>query len=194
MQTFQRKLMFLVMLGYSLVNNVSAQSIFLKAGVEATLNLGQLTANASPAAPSEFRDYSKITSVQFGLSRPAVLGPEGITLGRPTYSQMTITKGVDAASAKLMQVNIQGSFIDLIEIVYTAAGSNAVLYKVEVFEPFLSNYSISSVPGCSDGCPDVAESFTLTFTTMKVTTYSANSGGAIVANVPSFLYTIPATR
>jgi type VI secretion system secreted protein Hcp len=167
-----------------------AQDIYLKV-VRDNSSTGVLTQGASPNAPTnELKDYARITSMQFGMGNNAMIGGTGPGAGRTQLSELTITKNVDLSSTKLMQALAAVNPLNSVEIVYVAnAGRDPVtIYKVELGNAILKENTVSSIPDCSNGCPNVAETFTLIYAKIRVTTYSQNQNGSFTANPNPFVW------
>lgn len=149
-------------------------AIYLKAD-NLTQGVGQTTG---------FQNYIQLSSLQYGLSNPAPTG-SGAGAGKASFSDLTITKTVDLSSTKLMLTLTKGTAIQNLEILFTkdlGGKSPTTLYKIELFNAFVTSYSVSSIPECTSNCPNVAESLSFAYQKIKVTTYTQSPGGQVAAN------------
>ena len=146
-------------------SNVCAQDIFLKAD--------NITDGAGPTGT--YSNYSVISSRQFGVTAESTwLKGTGASVGKPLFNQIVITKGVDLASNKLLPFIAQGKSIPNMEIVSTVAsgGHLQVVNKIELKSVFITKITSSTVEGCTDGCPGIAESYEMVYKAIRITTYS----------------------
>jgi type VI secretion system secreted protein Hcp len=174
------KKMYLFFLGLLLcmLGNVAvAQQMFMKAG--------NLTANGSNI--DQFRNYVPITSLQFGLTSTSLSsGPGAGQAPRPDFKEIVFTKNVDISSNRILQTVATGKLIPLVEFVstFTANGQQEIVYKIELKNVSITNVASSSVPGCSGGCPAVAESYSFDYSAIRITTYNVGNDGSVTANDP----------
>ncbi len=153
-----------------------------------------LTQGASPDAPtSALRDYTRITSMAFGLENGATIGGGGGTgsaPGRTRLNDLTITKIVDLSSTRLMQALAAGEPMELVEILHVRSNDRgtSTIYKVELGNAFFTKNTVSSIPDCSNGCLSVNESFTFIYGKIRVTTYTQNQNGSITTNPNPFVW------
>lgn len=152
-----------------------------------------LTQGASPDAPTTaLRDYTRITSMSFGMENPVTIGGGGggSAPARTRLNDLTITKIVDLSSTRLMQVLAVGEPLELVEILYVRSNDRgtSTIYKVELGNAFFTKNTVSSIPDCTNGCPNVAESFTIIYGKIRVTTYTQNQNGSITTNPNPFVW------
>lgn len=186
------KKQYIVLIGFLIclcASTAFSQDIYVK--VIANRNNGVLTQGASPDAPTTaLRDYTRITSLQYGMENGATIGSGGTSTGRTSLTGLTITKTVDLSSTRLMQALAAGEPLELVEILYvnTRQGGSSTIYKVELGNAILKNNTVNSIPGCADGCPNVAESFSFVYAKIRVTTYTQNPDGRIMPNPNPFVW------
>ena len=161
------------------------QDIYLKAD--------NLTQKAGQTKGLE--DYVQLSSVQYGISNPAPTGSPGAGVGKPNFSEITVSKTVDLSSTKLMLNLTKGTIIQNLEIIFTknSGGNQATVYKIELFDTFVTGYSFSSIPDCSGGCPG-SESLSFAYQRIKVTTYSQDQSGKVTPNPVVFSWDLKANK
>lgn len=186
------KKQYIVLIGFLICfcsSTVFSQEIYVK--VVRDNNNGVLTQGASPDAPtSALRDYTRITSLQYGMENGATIGSGGAGAGKTRFDDLTITKTVDLSSTRLMQALAVGNVLELVEILYvkTDSRNTFTIYKVELGNAILNKNLVNSIPDCNNGCPNVAESFSFTYAKIRVTTYTQNPNGTITPNPNPFVW------
>lgn len=165
-------------------SNVCAQDIFLKAD--------NITDGAGPSGT--YLNYSVISSRQFGVTAESSwLKGGGASVGKAQFNQIVITKGVDVASNKLLPLIAQGKSIPNMEIVSTADnnGQTQVVNKIELKGVYITKITSSTVEGCTDGCPGIAESYEMVYKAIRITTYSQDrKTGKWTANPTQFAWDV----
>lgn len=178
-------LVLLLCLGFSPL--FAQQDIYLKAD--------DLTKDGSTI--NKFKDYVQLSSVQYGISNPAPTGAgTGAGAGKPNFSEITVSKTVDLSSTKLMLNLTRDTVIQNLEIIFTknSGGNQGVtLYKIELFNAFVTSFSFSSIPDCSGGCPG-AESLSFAYQKIKVTTYTQSPDGRVAPNPVVFSWDLKANK
>lgn len=173
---------FLGLIFFLITHSVSGQKIFLKAD--------DLTNGASTI--DRYSDYAEISSLQFGGSSTMSLTQgTGGGVGKSDFREIIITKNVDISSNKFLDKMAKGQFISLIEIVSTInSGGPKVVHKIELKDAYVTNISSSTVQGCTGNCPAIAESYSFKYRAIRITTFSVNSNGSVVANPDPFVFNV----
>lgn len=119
-----------------------------------------------PGVDGESKDkghdkWIEIQSVSWGASNPTSLGGGGLGAGKVNFSDVSIMKMTDSASAKLHLACAQGEHFDSAELNFTkSGGKEPVVYLViKLEEVFVSSFQGSS----SDGTSGVSESISFAF-------------------------------
>ena len=115
---------------------------------------------------TEYKDWIELNSFQFGVGRgigSAARGSTNREASEPSISEITISKAMDVASAKLLEDAWGGELNTTVTISFTTTTKNSVVeyLKYELENTGLSGYSLSS------GGDMPTESLSLNFT--KVT-------------------------
>ena len=181
-----KNLYFLLILFCLVTSNVFAQDIYFKAD--------NLTNGAGVAGT--YLNYSVISSRQLGVSAEASWAHGGGgSVGNAIFDQIVITKRADIASNKIMALIAKGRSIQNVEIVSTVTngpGGQQVVNKIELQDVYVTKITSSTVEGCVDGCPGIAESYEMVYKAIRITTYSQDSKtGKWTANPVQFTWNIP---
>lgn len=162
-----------VLLYFFLSSSAFAQKIYLKAD-PFTNGGSQLDG---------FADYVEISSLQFGIIAPAIIGGGA---GKVTLKNIIVTKNVDISSGKFMNNLARGRHIPLVEIVNVLSTTfqPQVLHKIELKNALITDISSSAVPDCPGNCPAIAESYTIIYDAIRITTYTMNENGSTTAGEP----------
>jgi len=163
-------------------HSVSAQRIFLKADA--------LTSGASTV--DRFTDYTEISSFQLGGSATVSLTQgTGGGVGKPDFTDITVTKNVDISSNRFINKMARGQIISLIEIASTInSGGLKVVHKIELKDAYVTSVASSTVQGCTGNCPAIAESYSFKYKAIRITTYTVNSNGSVTANPDPFVFNV----
>ncbi|MFO1159795.1 MAG: type VI secretion system tube protein Hcp [Reyranellaceae bacterium] len=125
-----------------------------------------------------FKDWIELNSFQYGVNRSVTSGAGGA--GRegahPHISEIVVTKVFDAASPKLYQDSVAGTFSSKVEIKLTTTTKNKVdtYLAVELTDCGVSSYSTSS------GGDTPHESLSLNFTKIMYTPSPLDNKGTPV--------------
>lgn len=133
---------------------------------------------------SEIEKHDKwitLDSLQFGLGRAITVsgGGKDRDTSNPSFSEITVSKGMDIASPDLFIGACGESAAEKAEIhfIQTAEGKNQVYLKLDLEEPLISSYSMSS------GGERPSESLSLNFTKVCYQ-YDAYSGKTKTTGTP----------
>lgn len=124
-----------------------------------------------------------ISSLQFGVGRAITTSGGGADreTSNPSFSEVTLTKSTDIASADLFMQAVCGKSLGKAEIHFLQTGGadkkQQVYLKIELSEAIVSSYSTSS------GGDRPSESLSLNFTQISYQ-YDQFSGEAIVTGTP----------
>lgn len=181
-----KNLYFLFILFCLVTSNVFAQDIYFKAD--------NITNNAGPSGP--YLNYSIISSRQLGVSaETSWTKGGGASVGKAFFDQIVITKRADIASNKIMALIAQGKSMANVEIVNTVTngpGGIQVVNKIELKDVYITKITSSTVEGCADGCPGIAESYEMVYKAIRITTYSQDQKTLKwTANPVQFIWNIP---
>lgn len=126
-----------------------------------------------------FAKWIELHSFQYGVGRGVSSGAGGAKResSNPSISEITVTKNFDAASAKLYEDSLAGSFDTKVEIKMTSTTKNKVdtFLAYELSQCGISGYSVSS------GGENPTESLSLNFTKIMVSPSPLNDAGSPVA-------------
>lgn len=163
----------------------SAQDLFLK--------VGTLTAKGS--FTKGFEDYIEISGLQYGVEAQAsIIKGSGSTVGKPNFSEIIITKGVDIMTNEFLRAIAKGTPFPALEVV--SVGTNGretpvVTHKVELKDVFVTSVSNSGDGNCGGDCPSLGESVRLIYKAIKITTYSRSpKTGEVTANPNPFVFNV----
>lgn len=124
-----------------------------------------------------------IDSLQFGVGRviSASGGGADRETSNPSFSELTLTKSTDVASADLFMQAVCGKGLGQAEIHFLQTGGadkkQQVYLKIDLADAIISQYSTSS------GGDRPAESFTINFTKISYQ-YDAFSGTKVTTGTP----------
>jgi len=152
----------------------SAQDIYMQVGI--------LTAGAGTGTNPAYKDFTRISSIQFGAANSGTITGGGAGAGKASFRDIVITKNINISSTKFLQALAKGSHIARVAIVTTGHdrdGQEYVAHKMEFEDVLFTEASSSQIEGCPGNCPGIAESFKFTYGTIKITTYGANSKGDV---------------
>ena len=157
-----------------LSNSASAQSqgLYLKAD--------DLTKDAG--SNQTYKDYAQLNSFQFGAEHPVSRIDREFKGDMPSFREITFTQASNVSSNPFRSYLMNATSIDKMELISLKAESVstvAVAYKVELKDVMITSATILL---SDDGVP--IDSFTATFTAVKITTYSYNSRNGFTANPP----------
>lgn len=135
------------------------------------------------SAVAEHVSWITCSSVQLGVGRSISLSGGGADreTSNPSFSEVTITKSTDIASADLFMQAVCGKSLGKAEIHFIQTGGTdvkgQVYLKYELEESIISSYSQSS------GGERPSESFSINFTKISYQ-YDAFTGGVVKTGTP----------
>lgn len=124
-----------------------------------------------------------ISSMQMGVGRAISVSGGGADreTSNPSFSEITLTKSTDIASADLFMQAVCGKSLGKAELHFVQTGGSdkkqQVYMKIELTDAIVSSYSASS------GGDRPSESFSLNFTQISYQ-YDAFSGDTIITGTP----------
>jgi len=128
------------------------------------------------------KGWMELETIDWGVTQPAagtVSTAGGHTIGRAVFDAIRITKSVDLASPKLMELAAQGKTIPKVRIeFFRADGGNAVKY----YEMVLENVLVSSNKKSFGGTGLIVDQFTLHFTKISEKYTQQKIGGGVGGN------------
>ncbi|MBD2701805.1 type VI secretion system tube protein Hcp [Spirosoma sp. BT702] len=106
----------------------------------------------------------KITSLQNSILNQSTIGSGtgGSGGGRVAFQPLTVTKSADKASNAFQYAIMSGAHFSRIRFSYKNAAGD-VLYDLYIGTAFISGYSTSAAEVCENGCPGIAETFTINY-------------------------------
>ncbi|HEU0200027.1 MAG TPA: type VI secretion system tube protein Hcp [Burkholderiaceae bacterium] len=128
-------------------------------------------------------DWIEVGSVQLGVGRAisTVSGSADRDTSNPSFSEVTFSKPTDIASPELFMQSVCGKSLGTAEIHFIQTGGadkkEQVYLKVELTDPIVSSYSVSS------GGDRPSESFSLNFSKISYQ-YDAFSGDKVTTGTP----------
>jgi len=125
------------------------------------------------------KNWMELESVDWGVTQPTagtVSTAGGHTIGRAVFNSVRITKAVDLASPKLMELAAQGKTIPKVRLeFFRADGGGAVKY----YEMVLENVLVSSNKKSYGGSGLLIDQFTLHFTKITEKYTQQKIGGGV---------------
>jgi len=115
-----------------------------------------------------FEECVKIVSVGFGVSRPITMEAGKMAnreVGKPTISEVTLTKEADNSVAALFKESVSGSSGKNAILKFTRTGSDSV---EEFMEYSLENCLVSSYQISAEGDAEPQETITLSFSKCEI--------------------------
>jgi type VI protein secretion system component Hcp len=157
-----------------LSNSASAQSqgLYLKAD--------ELTKDAG--SNQTYKDYAQLNSFQFGAEHPVSRIDRRFKGDTPSFREITFTQASNLSSNPFRSYLMNAINIDNMELISLQAvnvSTVGIAYKVELKDVMITSATILLN---DEGAP--LDSFTATFTAVKITTYSYNSKNGYTANPP----------
>ena len=142
------------------------------------MKLGKINGDSDIAGHEK---WITVDSLQIGVGRSVSTsgGGKDRDTSNPSFSEVTISKGMDIASPDIFIGAAGESAADKAEIhfIQTADGKPQVYLKLDLIEPLISSYSMSS------GGERPSESFSLNFTKIEYQ-YDAYSGKTKTTGTP----------
>lgn len=132
---------------------------------------------------AKHEDWIELQSVQLGVGRAisTVGGSADRDTSNPSFSELTFTKPTDLASPELFMQSVCGKSLGLAEIHFIQTGGadkkEQVYLKIELTDPIVSSYSISS------GGDRPSESFSINYSKISYQ-YDAFSGDKVTTGTP----------
>ena len=142
------------------------------------IKLGKINGDSEIAGHEK---WITVDSLQFGVGRSITIsgGGKDRDTSNPSFSEITVSKGMDISSPDVFIGACGGSAADKAEIhfIQTAEEKNQVYLKLDLDEPLISSYSMSS------GGERPMESVSINFTKMTYQ-YDAYSGKKKTTGTP----------
>lgn len=116
----------------------------------------------------------KLTSVQYAFSRNiSSASGGGVTVGRPDFGQVSLTKLVDGSSTSLLTAILTNPNYSRVRInSYSTDGQ--LVYRITLGNALLSSYSAGASEVCASGCPGISESISLYYAQYTIADYTQN--------------------
>ena len=117
---------------------------------------------------SGYEDCIKVGSIHFGVGRAVTMEAGKMAnreVGKPTVSEVTITKEADNSVAALFKEAVTGSNGQKIELIFVRTGTDKVeeFMNYTLYDCLVSGYSISC-----DGDEEPLENITLSFSKCEI--------------------------
>ena len=129
----------------------------------------------------DHKNWIDITSFEQGASSPSSSSSRtGRSRAAAQFSDIKITKGLDAASPKLAEALAQGKAFSRVKLQLTASlgGTRTTYYEVELKNVRITSYQVG---GSADGAP--TEELSLNFEEIKVTYTKHDANGKKAGSV-----------